>query len=1504
MAINQKAIPYKGTDYDSNENFIEEFKAFFMKNVTNSTNSNPGSTISEGDNMNAFTPLESNTLYCAVTLPAGANYACGFKYFKSVNQGFVCVHNSNGDHLIYRLKCDTGTCEIVYKKSCLNFQLVPGNFIGESRMSLETTCRFNKVTGLDEQVLYLILVDDYNDQRMICVEDAIATNSFDPVLFPYFSVVDGNCNPCYNINLGLAQNLDCIGITPVPRPVPGDPGYAADSLLPNKTVNKGWQFRIKYTDVWKRGAEHGVISEKYIPVVGGACITGSDGLPRCFKLIFKAGCPIVDKIAVEFRNCNGNVKGLSVESDWFEYDIINKYNDCDDVNWWERTIATDPNQGWTYNALNNTIEYIFCANKDCKPLPVNETNRNENYLPLTSGGVAPLNKGISLSKNTRNFEPLHCDELDKVEFTVEPPVSTAGCQNNKLRKVVIYGVLYSFYNDAIVNLRYRDNKIVWGVADCPNNNPFAYHQTLPIAADGTKQEGIIGYMAGTKHYVISKQYVYNHNTGLEHAVPIGGGVPGRTVQRWEFDLPPGKYVFRVASHLSLPTDDYQKTSTNVFGQTSWGAMGFVGTQAKEIMIDACAGDVEIKAEPLLIYDLTRTGNKGGCGNASNVTTGYIYEDEIEKRPIELAIVAPNQGSIASFYTDHNGYYFAASKDRGIQTTIRGRKNCAYVNLAVGSISYDTAGSWHKHDVLYAYHGASAYLSKDRATVKGKVVLCSDNTIGVAGVAVVLTNGAAGITGTDGFFRIPAHDKGNSATRNDNIVYSQNGTCIIMACGVDCDFCMLNANVTIPACTGTDRVITVANRQVNINGYNKKGPHMGGRYGIGVVLHDWLGRETYVQIREHHYVNIPSLQQTLVYDYSKIFFDITGLVLPLWVKRLSFFITDNLNEDDWMTWVAERVTYVDNTGKLNNAAPTKIRLYYESLAEYNKQGDLSTNTVWDFIAADEKTRITGDYIEFLANGDGVIFPKIIREPVTYDKIGTFLTVPYSEDLKLLKDGALIKLIRPKNCEVKQFYYELCPMIYVVNGVPQTLTGELKFFDSFLLTRQIPVPVTISVVNGTVTTSVTENQLRNYPFLFEHPSPSDFWGDHCHTRGRVSVENDLQNKQCRNTEICVGKALTLDNLVNGLNYFDSDDAVVFDEQEWGSITAHFSDVGQVLVICRNKNFMVPFNDTNIKVDAQGKVYAPSAADRFGRPQKISGGDYGIDQFDINTLSRLDDVIMGLDTLNAELVIFTFGGAKAAFPTGAKAWLSANIKAMMVYNNAIGANKMYFHGVIDSKPAGLEYILTIARINQVSADYTNQYDEIKTGVNDTIVVNISNKTFRGQRSYTPELFGAMPGDIGGGELIAFKFASAWKHHFMNIANPSFNNFFGVQCESIFEFVFNIDNTKSKFYMWLELYCKEVLLYADRIKTASGQLSRIMPLWWEKRDKFWAADFKCATNTVADTQLPVQTGVNALLDGDVLYGTWVRVRIRPQAKDRGKYFEFVSLICFMNGSEKSGAG
>lgn len=1535
MAVPQQIIPYKGIELDNHELNVDEFCATYIKNLTDDLNDNNRVSRDEGSNAYVWTPLEITERYCNLVLPAGTNHVAGFHYFKEANQGFVFGHNANNNHFIYRIKGNNGTCEMIVVDPCLNFKLEPKYFIGRGRCVAQTVCRFNKLTDQTENVIYLEYTDLFNDQRFMCVEDVIATHGFNGTDFPYFSTSDPNCDRCTWFNLGVPTPLGCIAVSPVGRDLTDE----IERTRANVMNYKGWQFRIQIIDQWNRESEFDIISDTFFTQIGNSCLSSSSGLPRCVRLRFPAGCPLVNQIVLSFRNCAGKTKGFSTVSDWYRFTVVDKYNDCQNVNWWQRTInnpwqveydaqillgktvqeATDIaySKGlMRYYAIDNTFEYTFCNDKECAPLNVDKTNRIENPLALRSGTMFPLGGSIALGRNTKGFDPMDCNELNKIEFSVDGPPD-GSCSRVPLRKIEIWGILYNPNNNEDTRIRKKDDNIVFGLADCSNNNPINFDQIFP-----KDQEGFVAHLAGTDYYTISKQYRYDKITdtleyvGLNYTTPGGIFDAGRyvAVQKWEFNVIPGKYRFHIASHKASPSD-YKGTSTYFIGRTNLVfGLGDLISEERELIIDVCSTNYVLKNTPVMIWDLTHVGkNCTTSSEAASAVAGYLYEDEVQKNPIDMALVTTDHDDDVNKcnYTDHYGFYFATRNGRVLQATLRGYKSCVSNQvLATGRSTLDTVENWFKFDKLYAYKGTNEYPIGDRMIIKGRVTLCGDPSIGLPGVLVHVTRAGFGVTDSNGNFRIIMHDIGNTATRSDSLIISQRGSCQILNCADPCNWCFANVPVSRVACVvGVERFLNLAPIAARINVVNSKGPKMGARYGLGFFLYDWMGRRSFLQATEKHYVNIPGLQETQVYDFSKIRFNINGAVFPSWVRKITPAITDNLNWDDDITWVMERVQFVDNTGKTNTAAPTQIRLYYESLNEYNKQNDFSTNTGWQFLT-EAQNSIQGDIIEFLANADGTIFTERITALAKYNKEGRYIQIDYTEELKNLKDGTLVKLIRPKQCENKEFYYELCFPIRILNQQAVVQSGVLNYFDSYLLSRQIPVPTLIKVSSkdeegNEILTDATENQITPYPFFFEHHSPSDMWGDHCINRGRVGVKNEQEKQRCLKTQIDVSNALVNDGLLNGLHYFEEKDSVVLDEQEWGGINICIADQNIILVICEFTNCILTYNDNTVRTDENGVVTAPSGENRFGRPERKIGNNFGCQLDDLNTIQTKDGLVFFLDSSKSALVRHNYNEAEDMSVgnqnrPGYKSWLSAMIKHVIENNSNPENPKKYFHAGINPKTN--KYTITLAVINQQSGSYINQHREPVIGANDTVAIDIYSGALKAFLSYTPEYYGAMEGDINDSQFISFRFGEAWRHNKLNNPANLFNQFYGVNVEKIMEVVYNHDNVKVKKLLHTEVYCRQHLFYVDRVISESDQVSRIMPRWWERREKFFCADFKCAVNTQPDTNIPLETGANALLDGDMLYGRWFRVRYVGISSAINNYCELTAVIGFMNGSEKSG--
>lgn len=1584
MATASKHTPNGEVLLDADELRVQPDQAVFKKNLTFSVNKN-GST--EGNNKGVDTPYEGFAPIAINSnlLPEGKNHTVGSYESKATNEAYVFVWNEHQNHSIYRINGVDGSTQLVYRSKLLNFQLDPRCYIAEVRCELRMQSYFNKASGKTEQRKFLLFTDGINPQRFISVEDSIATNSFDPVAFPYFAPKADITLPEWDdervkyINLGVPTPMSCIRVDRIARV--GDAEKAKQNLI----NYKGFQFRIKTIDVFGRESEHGVISERFFNIIGGGCIANSNGMPRCFALTFSAGNALVDKIQVEFRTCTANNKDLSVDSDWLLYDTIDKYRPAN-VNWWEREInnpyqvkldqliasGASPSEIAAatvgllkYDTSTNTFTYSFCSDKMCEPIDVTETNRLFNPLPITSLSLFPIANGIGLGGNVHGFEPIDPNELEKIQMTVTPPVPSI-CSDYELRKIVVYAFIHNPWElTKAPNLQRPAGKI----------SKNAVSDKVAFFSEGVDgfsglitqkfpegQTGFIGYLAGTKFYAISKQVRLNLATGDECELGVyindtgyANNCEGNTnmiVQKFEFLVPPGNYIFRVAGHRSKLTDDYQKTSTFVYGRHKlssvkiWADYSYPDSVAyppdyvdkvKEMYISCCAGDVILNKPDDLCLVIWDTFGMDGDTFTAYTVEGYLYEDRNSLLPMELVKMKKVDSGASDLFTertDHNGFFFAAAVpflhhsgyayEAGFLCSGSADLNIVHFTDNIVDIEFFQSQWSYQAFVLPAQ--GDHFPDVSRRTITGKIVYCDNQDVAIAGVPIVMKNGPVVFTDANGNFKMYAHNRDAAwlaANANkDTIIISQMGTCQLSRCDDPCNYCLPTYDIAYLYCAGGggglgySRVNDIGLLKLSLRGINKGGPQNGGRYAWTVWGADWMGRVGFAQALDDWFLDIPTMNQTKTFDFSTLGFVIDAAInLPSWVKYLCFGISRNQNFDDFQTWRADKVTFVDNGGNEEAINPTKIRIYTASILEYSKQNNYSVNTSWQFIdsTSTNNAAIIGDRIEFIKNGDGTWYDNPMSTLVTYDANGKYVEIEYNGDLAGLKDGALIKFIRPKTCLTQALFFELCPVLKVIGGKPVTLSGTFDYKDSYFLTRQIPVPVEVVDPNDQ-TKTVTEIEIAYNSYFFEHPSPSDFWGDHCGTRGRVNVKNPYERQQFLGTEVAKSADLVTKSNYNGLSYFSSDQTTLFNEKELGgTITAVIPEVNTFLMICAYGNFIVGYNDTGLRMDGQGNVIAASLSNKFGSPQRKIGNEFGCQLIDINTIRKHNGIVRFFDRNQKAVVYHNYADAvDVAQKFLFQSYTDRKSSWQNDANNNLIVPRVYFHGGID--PQTDEYFLTsyflpVEEDNFIPGGFIplpvedvffNDQREWKVQYNETIVLDATIGYLKDTVSFTPEYFCTLESYYLIKNVVSFTNAIPWSHHNLDDTIP-YNFFYGRQGKKVYELVTNISPEKVKRYMYNEVYCKEHLFEIDRIITESGQLSWLKAVHWDRREYFWCADFKCDANTPFDPNLSTATGVNKILDGDQLYGRWAKIRYVSRDEDDGKYCELDSVVVYVNGSEKS---
>lgn len=1591
-----KVIPVDGIDLDTSPQRMLETKAVFVKGLTLTShkNENLNNGTGEGGNYTAETPLEGNVLLDSMPiLPAGKNICIGSFYSRETYETYIFVHNENEDHCIYGYGQYT-LPHIVYKGADLNFSLNPELYISKGRCVLETRY-FTDISDFASPKMYkfLIFTDGFNPQRFIEVESSSATNYYD-ITLPYFDNV-ANYDRSKLINLGVPTPSRCISVEPIAR-------TEADLFKQNQLVDRMWQWRIRFITRYGQVSEYGIISNQWTSVTGGGCIASSDGLPRCVKLFIEAGGPLVEKIEIYFRINLG---------DWKKYDTIEKYDNSVTGPWYERALNPDL---LNYNAGSNTFEYIFCADKQWDLVDQEEANRIENYLPIRSNALFSLDLSLVLVNNDRGFDPIPKTELEKVDIIVDDP--SGGCSTN--RKVVVYAFI----------LHHAGWTVGDNLGDCMGLVSQAYQPTTApmtpsfggpgiwwgkniysgpgggIAVDSSTYFGqffrfentlfpnapknFTGFMAGTPYHTEAVQYIRDGNNECmvgpwNYAVPptsCNAQVPsGVYLQRFEFDLAPGVYAFRLGSHLCIPESDmkYQETSTYVWGTALMGNLnaanlgapfaGFASTE-KEIIIDCTAGDVilnQANDKCLVVLDLGNVEVPGTTGpGTSMVYDGYLREDVIGKLPLERMLISGTNPSVTRIvkHTDHNGYWFGAwtaspagdptlttlgpttNKPTALVddcTTTHNKDLTGFAALDSNGDQYSAGGFWFQL-ASSIFSGDDEFPDTGRTHVRGGIYLCGGETVGVVNQPVFVEGATYDISNTMGIYDIIIHKwSGDYAASPVLIHISHNGVCLLTSCADPCDYSIPSYSYPQLACGAgtnapcnpitTQRTICVDATSVGMVGVNNAGPQNGGIYQVCINTYDWVGRRRFAQTLDKFRFSIKSISETQVYGFSTIRFVMDPSILfPSDVEYITFGITPNLNFSDFLQWPADQFQFIDETGETNNANPTHIRIYIGSLNEYNKNFYFGTNTNWQFIPKEGVVGIgvLGDQVEFIQKGDGTWFDSRIICPVQYDKSGQFFTIPYRDELLPLMDTSvgpktILKFIRPKDLQENAPFFEVCGRIKVVNGVPETFTGIIPAVDSYIYGRRIPVPKAFTNVDGTYITYPTTNNTDNplnannvirffdennpqvndatpFPAVFEHNSPSDFWGTKVSNRGRVNVINPQEEIKRLDNAVIVSKAFADNSVFNGLSYFSEPDEFFFNQEDLGGITAVIRVLNRLLFICRNGNFVVGYRESGLRKGEGDFLVASESIGNFSIPQKLKGGEYGCQQYFANTIQEHEGIVYWMDAAKQALVQSDFDGAMdVSIPNGYKSYMNKKIERHNQVKAILNTvNPIFFGGI---NPRTKEYVLSYNQIPKgpgTYPSYINAAAELNyNDANDTLIIDLRRGNLKSFAPYTPEYYSMI--ESANGQFISLRHGETWTH--TNALGNIFNNFFGVQTKKYLEVIYNGGTEKIKRALWTEVYCKEHMFVVDRIVTETGQLSKIPAPYWRKGENIYMAAFLCDRNTVFQPADQASMIPKALVAGDALSGRWFKVRYTSLNADDAKYCELTSLFAYVLEIDKS---
>jgi hypothetical protein len=412
-------------------------------------------------------------------------------------------------------------------------------------------------------------------------------------------------------------------------------------------------------------------------------------------------------------------------------------------------------------------------------------------------------------------------------------------------------------------------------------------------------------------------------------------------------------------------------------------------------------------------------------------------------------------------------------------------------------------------------------------------------------------------------------------------------------------------------------------------------------------------------------------------------------------------------------------------------------------------------------------------------------------------------------------------------------------------------------------------------------------------------SNFWGYKIWNKGRVGVKNPYEAVLNNINQIALSGALSISGQLNYLAYFDDKLKVDFDVPDMKGIVAAFPSLGRIHIICQYGNFIVGYNDDIARVNSQGQVIVPSGSNVFGNPQETDG-EYGCQLEDKNTIRHKDGYIFFVDKSRSEFVRYNGPNVKSMTKDETQiidgiikgqcdAWFRSKCKQIQ------SDKTRYFLSWIDA----VTNRVTLSDFSLTTKSYINTERDYNAKVNEAVSFDIQTRDLRLWHSFTPEYGASLVGDILSSQMFTFKNGVPYAHYNVN-NNNSFNVFYGVQCERVFKLIANNNPFKKKKFLNISIYCKQSLYFSDKIRTESGQRSRILLSQFTQAEYFSFAPFMCDLNTLNDSGIP--SSKNNLFEGNTLYGSYIEISLIGDPKMDNKYSELFGVIVDAFDTEKTG--
>lgn len=720
-------------------------------------------------------------------------------------------------------------------------------------------------------------------------------------------------------------------------------------------------------------------------------------------------------------------------------------------------------------------------------LPEAESNINYHEVPKKSDTQEFVENRLYHGGITRGFDPV-CVEAD-INIGYNGPIEVPNTYSITGSILIKNYYKTNDYEQQVIWQEEENGPIKFGGVDGNTklDTDVDYDQGIPLG-------GFVVYLAGTDFYDITDQDVlasapsvgnkgvYRAWSGSDKSAMETAIGTGPIYQRFEIkNVPPGKYVMRVASHKttsdSLANGSYQNTSTTVSYDPRvslvWGTEKIVEVTSSNVTYDPAV-------EGFSVIDLS-SPTSFPTPLTSFAQVGYLTEDNDAGdfnpfgAPMELTRVGlvtsfggfisasgPDtsvQAPSAKAYTDHNGFYWAtctttllvqASGAASLSNALS--LNIFYSNGVSTSIGLD---NFQGKNISTLYLQGSNPNLDVSSKVKIKGVVRNDAGFGAEGVVIVPR--FARPTQTDGNGNYSKNLYGDTYLYDITSLPRRDPSVLTIGYPLWAEFDVDNSGYS-PIGVGTNTgYFNVSNPKV-LNDNKIDSSEVGGGSGFkrgydgrfGIIYRDNGSRVSQVFTDESLQTHVNFYTERNKYgvqeNYGKpsLEWSIANKA-PDWATNYQWVRTKNESALDFFQFVVDGVVFYDADDNVTAsfASAIKVEMNLANVSEYRDQNPGATVSIPASIDLTWRVRFinnaAGTYYDFFDEALVSTSPGAASGGIAIAKNSNIQPQP----------GTLIEIYRPQRLSDTKLYYEFGQCYEVVNGYHQGPTknqSEWAFTDN--------------------------------------------------------------------------------------------------------------------------------------------------------------------------------------------------------------------------------------------------------------------------------------------------------------------------------------------------------------------------------------------------------------------------------------------------------------------------